>query len=162
MARGSFEHGQWERLEKAYQQLRVVDRRGWQARRQARPAAEAAGYQTTVNFEPSGGRHHVVAKRFGWNNSQPLDTKHSNDYDLAKASGRRLLCNVVNKHWPYLTMLVFPCTVWSMLNNFNAASNNRRRQEENHILMLVLRAGKILMGRGRYFLAEHLGAATAS
>ena len=95
------------------------------ALRQVRPAAErfcTANYQTTVIFEPFGGEFVVTrfgAKRFGWNNSQPLDIKHHAGYDLTTGAGRNSPYEVLGKHWTFLTILAFTCTVWSIMHNLN-------------------------------------------
>ena len=160
-SRGTIKHGQRKRLDKACQLMKAADRRDWHALRQVRPAAErscTANYQTTVIFEPFGGEFVVTrfgAKRFGWNNSQPLDIKHNAGYDLTTGAGRRLLYEVLDKHWPFLTVLPFPCTVWSIMNNLNQDPNlEQRRQKEKKILLLVLRVCQTVMERQRYFVVE--------
>ena len=160
-SRGTIKHGQRRRLDKACQLMKAADRRDWHALRQVRPAAErfcTANYQTTVIFEPFGGEFVVTrfgAKRFGWNNSQPLDIKHNAGYDLTTGAGRRLLYEVLDKHWPFLTVLAFPCTVWSIMNNLNQDPDlEQRRQKEKKILTLVLRVCQTVMERQRYFVVE--------
>ncbi len=122
-SKGIIKHETRSRLGKAYQRVKAADRRDWLALHHVRPAAErfcTADYQTAAIFELFGGEV-VITKfgpeRYGWNNAQPLDIRYSDCYDLAKAAGRGLMYVVLEKQWPFLTVLAFPCTVWSVMNN---------------------------------------------
>ncbi|CAK0904737.1 unnamed protein product [Prorocentrum cordatum] len=114
-----------KRLKSTWRELRGEDRR--LRGELLRPRFEAerfvtADFQTTVVFEPFGGEHILTrygAKEYGWMQSQPLDVDHSPDYDLLKGPGRALLYRILDLHWPYITVLAFPCHPWSLMTNMN-------------------------------------------
>ncbi|CAK0827114.1 unnamed protein product [Prorocentrum cordatum] len=114
-----------KKLESTWRELRGEDRR--LRKELLRPRFEAerfvtADFQTTVVFEPFGGEHILTrygAKEYGWMQSQPLDVDHSPDYDLLEGPGRALLYRILDLHWPYITVLVFPCHPWSLMTNMN-------------------------------------------
>ncbi|CAK0861813.1 unnamed protein product [Prorocentrum cordatum] len=114
-----------KKLESTWRELRREDRR--LRGELLRPRFEAerfvtADFQTTVVFEPFGGEHILTrygAREYGWMQSQPLDVDHSPDYDLLKGPGRALLYRILDLHWPYITVLAFPCHPWSLMTNTN-------------------------------------------
>ncbi|CAK0828997.1 unnamed protein product, partial [Prorocentrum cordatum] len=114
-----------KKLESAWRGLRGEDRRLREELPRPRFEAErfvTADFQTTVVFEPFGGEHILTrygAKEYGWMQSQPLDVDHSPDYDLLKGPGRALLYRILDLHWPYITVLAFPCHPWSLMTNMN-------------------------------------------
>ncbi|CAK0838030.1 unnamed protein product [Prorocentrum cordatum] len=104
-----------KKLESTWRELRGEDRRLREELLRPRFEAErfvTADFQTTVVFEP-------FAKEYGWMQSQPLDVDHSPDYDLLKGPGRALLYRILDLHWPYITVLAFPCHPWSLMTNMN-------------------------------------------
>ena len=125
-AKGILKTAQRKKLEKAKELIIAADRRDWQELRRTRPMAEkfcTDNYTTTVLFEPWRGSFTVTkigAKEFGWNDSQPIDMQHNKLYDLTGSYGRWLLWNVMDTHWPYLTIIGFPCTVRSSLTAINS------------------------------------------
>ena len=91
----------------------------------------------------------------GWSNSQPLDILHNAEYDLLRPAGRQLLCSVLDRHWPFLTVLAFPCTVWSNITNLSPHLDwAAARRAERRVLSLVVRVSELVASRGRYFLVE--------
>ncbi|CAK0894249.1 unnamed protein product [Prorocentrum cordatum] len=114
-----------KKLESTWRELRGEDRRLREELLRPRFEAErfvTADFQTTVVFEPFGGEHILTrygAKEYGWMQSQPLDVDHSPDYDLLKGPGRALLYRILDLHWPYITVLAFPCHPWSLMTNMN-------------------------------------------
>ncbi|CAK0848557.1 unnamed protein product, partial [Prorocentrum cordatum] len=117
-----------------------------------------ADFQTTVVFEPFGGEHILTrygAKGHGWMQSQPLDVDHSPDYDLLKGPGRALFYRILDLHWPYITVLAFPCHPWSLMTNMNRLTDwDEVRRSARRYLLLVRRVSRCVHARGRYFLIE--------
>ncbi|CAK0789613.1 unnamed protein product [Prorocentrum cordatum] len=150
-----------KKLESTRRELRGEDRR--LRGELLRPRFEAerfvtADFQTTVVFEPFGDEHILTrygAKEYGWMQSQPLDVDHSPDYDLLKGPGRALLYWILDLHWPYVTVLAFPCHPWSLMTNMNKLTDwGEVRRSARRYFLLVRRVSRCVHGRGRYVLIE--------
>ena len=157
-ARGQLSERRAKELQAKAQKAQAVDSRTWAALKRQYSLAEqwaTKSFSTTVLFEPFGGNFgvtRVASHVHGWTNSQPLDLMDG--YDIISPGGQRLLWKVLEEHDPYMVLIAFPCTFWSLLCNLSQSVDwgKLRRTLGRATLLLVVRICVFQHRRGRFFL----------
>ena len=160
-ARGQLSERRAKELQAKAQKAQAVDSRTWAALKRQYSLAEqwaTKSFSTTVLFEPFGGNFgvtRVASHVHGWTNSQPLDLMDG--YDIISPGGQRLLWKVLEEHDPYMVLIAFPCTFWSLLCNLSQSVDwgKLRRTLGRATLLLVVRICVFQHRRGRFFLLEN-------
>ena len=150
-------------LEKSMQKLNLAKRRMWSTLRRRRTWAEriaTEAWRKTALFEPFGGSctvTRIAAEEFGWTCTQPMDKEFGDQYDLLKPEAERQLFEALEQQDPYLTVIAFPCWMFSVMANMNKGIDweSLRKTVGRKLLRLVKKICLHRMQRGRYFLVEN-------
>ena len=133
-------------LQKSIEKLTLARRRMWTALRRKRTWAErqvTAAWQKTVLFEPFGGQFtisRVGTEKYGWTCTQPMDIAYGKECDLLSEGGEANLFKALEEQDPYLTVVAFPCWMWSQLTNCSPRKNweELRQKVGKRLLKLVV------------------------